>query len=181
MTVAAPISFGAKALQILRTVAPTIALAVGGPFGPLAATALSAVLGTPPGDSKAAEAALLTATPDQLLALKKAEDDFTVQMRTLGIADEKLAYDDTASARAREVAVKDNTPRIIAYLVILLVLIAEGSMFFVGQPKGMDGVVLGRILGTLDSALLLVLGYYFGSSAGSAKKDSTISDLAKTP
>jgi hypothetical protein len=179
VTVAAPLSFGAKALQILRTVAPTIAMAVGGPFGPLAATALSAVLGT--GDSKAAEAALLTATPDQLLALKKAEDDFTVQMRTLGIADEKLAFDDTASARAREVAVKDNTPRIIAYLVILLVLIAEGSMFFVGQPKGMDGVVLGRILGTLDSALLLVLGYYFGSSAGSAAKDRTISDIAKEP
>lgn len=174
-------TFGAQALQVLRTVAPTIALAVGGPFGPLAATAISAVLGTAPGDSKAAEAALLTATPDQLLALKKAENDFTVQMKTLEIGEEKLSFDDTASARAREVAVKDSTPKIIAYLVIFLVLIAEGSMFFIGQPKSIDGVVLGRILGTLDSALMLVLGYYFGSSAGSAKKDSTISDLAKSP
>lgn len=173
-------TFSAQALQVLRTVAPTIALAVGGPFGPLAATVLSKVLGTPPGDSKAAEASLLTATPEQLLALKKAEDDFQVQMRTLGIAEEKLAYDDTASARSREIAVKDNTPKIIAYLVITLVLVAEGSMFFVGQPKGIDGVVLGRILGTLDAALMLVLGYYYGSSAGSAKKDSTISDLAKS-
>lgn len=173
-------TFSAQALQVLRTVAPTIALAVGGPFGPLAATVLSKVLGTPPGDAKAAEASLLTATPDQLLALKKAEDDFQVQMRTLGIAEEKLAYDDTASARSREIAVKDNTPKIIAYLVITLVLVAEGSMFFVGQPKGIDGVVLGRILGTLDAALMLVLGYYYGSSAGSAKKDSTISDLAKS-
>ena len=176
-----PLSFSAQALQVLRTVAPTIAMAVGGPFGPLAATVISKVLGTDPGDSKGAETALLTATPDQLLALKKAENDFTVQMKTLEIGEEKLSFDDTASARQREEIVKDNTPRIIAYLVILLVLIAEGSMFFVGQPKGMDGVVLGRILGTLDSALMLVLGYYFGSSAGSAKKDSTISDLAKSP
>src|SRR5476649_2737233 len=102
MTAAAPLSFGAQALQVLRTVAPTIALAVGGPFGPLAATALSAVLGTAPGDSKAAEAALLNATPDQLLALKKAENDFTVQMKTLEISGEQLAYTDTASARTRE-------------------------------------------------------------------------------
>ena len=174
-------TFGAQALQVLRTVAPTIAMAVGGPFGPLAATAISAVLGTAPGDSKAAETALLTATPDQLLALKKAENDFTVQMKTLDISEEKLSFDDVANARAREVAVKDSTPRIIAYLVILLVLIAEGSMFFIGQPKSMDGVVLGRILGTLDSALMLVLSYYFGSSAADTKKDSTISDLAKTP
>jgi hypothetical protein len=170
-------SFGSKALQILRTVAPTVALAVGGPFGPLASAAISAALGTPKGDDKAAEAALLTATPDQLLALTKENDAFQVQMKQLGIDEAKLTFDDTANARAREIAVKDWTPRIIAYLVILLVLVAEGSMFFVGQPKAMDGVVLGRILGTLDSALMLVLGYYFGSSAGSSNKDSTIDKM----
>lgn len=170
-------NFGQTALQVLRTVAPTLALAVGGPFGPLAAAAIHAALGTT--DQKSAEAALLNATPDQLLALKKADQDFQVRMKELGIEEEKLAFDDTANARARETAVKDWTPRIIAYLVILLVLVAEGSMFFVGQPKSMDGVVLGRILGTLDSALMLVLGYYFGSSAGSSNKDSTILSLSK--
>lgn len=182
MTIAAaPVSLGAKAMQILRTVAPALALAAGGPFGPIAAAAIHAALGTDPGDPKSAETALMNATPDQLLALKKAGQDFQVRMRELGIEEQHLAYEDTASARGREIAVKDWTPRIIAYLVIVLVLIAEGSMFFVGQPKGVDGVVLGRILGTLDSALMLVLGYYFGSSAGSAKKDTTISDLAKAP
>jgi hypothetical protein len=50
-------------------------------------------------------------------------------------------------------------------------------MFFLGQPKGIDGVVLGRILGTLDSALMLVLGYYFGSSAGSAEKTAAINKI----
>jgi hypothetical protein len=174
---AAKMNLGQKALQVLRTVAPTVALAVGGPFGPIASAAISAVLGTPPGDDKAAEAALLTATPDQLLALKKAEDDFQVQMKQLGIQEEQLAYADTANARNREINVKDYTNRIIAYIVITLVLAAEGSMFFVGQPTGVDGVVLGRILGTLDSALMLILSYYFGSSAGSSNKDSTIRDL----
>lgn len=171
-------NFGDKALQILKTVAPTLALGALGPFGPLAATAISMALGTPANDPKAAETALLGATPDQLLALKKADNDFQVQMRQLGIEEAKLSFDDTANARAREVAVKDQTPKIIAYLVILLVLIAEGSMFFVGQPKGVDGVVLGRILGTLDSALMLVLGYYFGSSSGSAEKTAALNKIA---
>jgi hypothetical protein len=170
-------SFGSKALQVLRTVAPELALALGGPFGPIASAAVSAALGTPAGDDKAAETALLTATPDQLLALQNSRQAFMAQMKQLGIDEAKLAFDDTANARAREIAVKDWTPRIIAYLVILLVLVAEGSMFFIGQPKSMDGVVLGRILGTLDSALMLVLGYYFGSSAGSSNKDSTIDKM----
>lgn len=170
-------NFGQKALQVLKTVAPTLALGALGPFGPLAAGLLASALGTPAGDDKAAETALLGATPDQLLALKKAENDFTIQMKQLGIAEEKLSFDDTANARAREMTVKDWTPRIIAYLVIVLVMVAEGSMFFVGQPHGIDGVVLGRILGTLDSALMLVLGYYFGSSAGSADKTAAINKM----
>jgi hypothetical protein len=181
VTTAAPISFGAKALQILRTVAPTLAIGALGPFGPIAAAAIHLALGTDPTAPASAEAALLNATPEQLQKLKDGDNAFKLQMKTLGVQEEQLAYADTASARAREIAVKDNTPKILAYLVITLVAVAEGSMLFFGQPKNIDGVVLGRILGTLDAALIMVLGYYFGSSAGSAKKDSTISDLAKEP
>jgi hypothetical protein len=171
-------NFGEKALQVLRTVAPTLALAAGGPFGPLAAAAIHAALGTDPGDPKAAETALLNATPDQLLALKKADNDFEVRMKELGIEEKHLAYDDTANARGREIAVKDWTPRILAFGVVTLTIAMEGLLMFFGQPKGMDGVVLGRILGTWDGATMLVLAYYFGSSAGSASKTDTINQIA---
>jgi hypothetical protein len=172
-------NFGEKALQVLRTVAPTIALAAGGPFGPLAATAISAVLGTAPGDSKAAEAALLTATPDQLLALKKAEDDFQIQLKTLGIAEEKLTFDDIANARAREAAVKDSTPRILAYAVTLGFFGILGFLLYSGKPPGGDVIMV--MLGALGTAWTGIVSYYFGSSAGSASKDKTISDIAKSP
>lgn len=169
-------NFGQTAKQVLATVAPVLGLALGGPFGGLAGNLLAKALGT--SDPKLMEAAITSTDPDILLKLKQADLDFQAHMTELGIERDKLSFDDTANARGREIAVKDWTPRIIAYLVIVLVLIAEGSMFFVGQPKSVDGVVLGRILGTLDSALMLVLGYYFGSSAGSSNKDSTISSLA---
>lgn len=169
-----------KLKQIIAAVAPTLGTALAGPFGALAGTSLAKALGVNADDNKAMETAIASGDPDVLLKLKQAELDFKTHMADLGLDESKLAYEDTANARSREIAVKDNTPRIIAYTVILLVFVAEGSMFFVGQPKMMDGVVLGRILGTLDSALMLVLGYYFGSSSSSAKKDATISDMVKS-
>lgn len=178
------------AAAVLETVAPKLGLALGGPLGGLAGGLLSQGIGRllgkqdasgapVPATQKEIETALIGADPQTLLAIKNIEADLAKHMADLGLQEEQLKYQDTANARGREIAVKDWTPKIIAYLVIVLVLIAEGSMFFVGQPRGIDGVVLGRILGTLDSALMLVLGYYFGSSAGSASKDVTLANIAK--
>lgn len=178
------------ALDVVRAVTPTLCTALGGPLGSLAGNLLSKGIGAiigkrdatgnpAPATQKEVEAAILSGDPQTLVALKQIEADLQKHMADLGIEEEQLAAQDTASARAREVAIKDATPKIIAYIVILLVLVAEGSMFFFGQPKGMDGVVLGRILGTLDSALMLILGYYFGSSMGSQAKDVTLAGLAK--
>lgn len=172
-------NIGKQALAILNAVAPTLATALGGPAAGMAVKALQAHFGTASDD--ATEAAILNATPEQLGALKKVDNDFKVQMAQIGFDEDKLRFDDTASARAREVAVKDWMPRILATTVVGLVILAEGAMLYFGQPKNVDGVVLGRILGTLDAALMLVLGYYFGSSAGSAAKDKTLADLAKQP
>lgn len=171
--------------------APTLAAMLGGPLAGTAVAALEQALGLKTGAGPEAITQVVQAgamTPDQLVAIRAADQKHAEVIGQQGIdlaklnADHDIAFakidaDDRASARGREAALKDWTPRVIAYLVILLVLIAEGSMFFVGQPKGMDGVVLGRILGTLDSALMLVLGYYFGSSAGSSNKDSTIDKM----
>lgn len=172
-------NFGTQALQVLRTVAPTLALAVGGPFGPLAAAAISAVLGKSAGDPKGMETALLTATPDQLLALKKAEQDFQVQMKTLEISEEKLTFDDDASARTREEVVKDNTPKVLAYAVTVGFFGILGWLLYVGKPPGGDVIMV--MLGALGTAWTGIVSYYFGSSAGQDKQRQTLSDIAKQP
>jgi hypothetical protein len=170
-------SFGSKALQILQTVAPTVALAVGGPFGPLASAAISAVLGTPPGDDKAAETALLTATPDQLLALKKAEEEFQIRLKELGIEESKLVYDDIANARAREIAVRDSTPQILAYGITAGFFGVLGYLVAYGKPAVGGDVVL-VLLGSLGTAFTGIIAYYFGSSAGSASKSDALNTIA---
>lgn len=172
-------TFGDKALQVLRTVAPMLATATLGPFGPLAATAISAALGTPTGDTKAAEAALLNATPDQLLALKKADQDFQERMKELGIEEEKLVYDDIANARSREIAVKDSTPRNLAYLIIGFTGLCIAATL-AGWTK-VDSALAGTLIGYLVAESRSTLTYFFGSSQSSQNKDATIASIAKQP
>lgn len=167
------------ALHVLQTVAPTLARATLGPFGGLAATALSAILGTPPGDPEATNTALLTATPDQLLALKKADNDFQVQMKSLGISADKLVFDDIANARARQVALKDDTPAILAYAITVGFFGTLGFLLWNGKPA-VGGDALLVMLGSLGSAWIAIVSYFFGSSLGSQKKDTALVAAAST-
>lgn len=171
-------NLGQKAKQILGTLAPMLGTAIGGPFGALAGAALSQALGTPPDDAKATEVALLGASPDTLLKVKQAEQDFTLKMRELGISEEKLVFDDVANARGREIALKDQTPAILAYVITIGFFGTLGFMLWFGKPA-VGGDALLVMLGSLGTAWAGVVAYYFGSSSGSARKDATISEIAK--
>jgi hypothetical protein len=172
-------SFSDKAKQIIAAVAPTIGTALGGPFGTLAGGLVAKALGG--GDSKAVEAAIISGDPDALLKLKEAEQNFTLQMEQLGIDHDKLAFNDTANARAREIALHDNTPKYLAYAVVAFTALIEGYALLHGLPSDIDKVIVGRILGTLDSASVLVLSYYFGTTASSRRKDDALAEIAKQP
>lgn len=172
-------TFSDKAKQILGTVAPILGTAIGGPFGALAGAALSKILGVSADDPKATEAALLTASPETLAAIKKADEDFQVQMKSLGITEEKLTFDDISNARAREVAVKDTTPRNLAYLILCFTGACIGATLL-GVTK-VDSALAGTLIGYLVSECKSTLTYYFGSSQGSRDKDAALADIAKQP
>jgi len=55
-------------------------------------------------------------------------------------------------------------------LILAFCLGAEAVVLFGGYPAGVPEVIVGRVLGTLDAAAMLVLSYHYGSSAGSARK-----------
>jgi hypothetical protein len=114
--------------------------------------------------------------PEKKLELEKQLQDFTL------VAFQK-EIDDRANARGREIALaqvgaKDSTTKVLAYVVVASALIMESCIVIFGYPQTIPGEVVGRILGTFDSAALLVLGYYFGSSIGSKQKQDTIDTLS---
>jgi hypothetical protein len=137
-------------------------------------------------EADAIAAAVSGATPDQLLALKQADNDFMAKMQTLGYQHEEEMYKteaaDRASARDREKNVRDLMPKIMATAVIAATFILEGYFayaVFHHQSFSSDGaIIIGRILGTLDTAAGMVLAYYFGSSAGSAEKTRLMADAS---
>ncbi len=162
---------------ILATIAPTVASAMGGPLAGMATTALIGALGLSPDTSKDdVFKAISTATPEQLLKLKEIEQQFLLDMKKLEIDVTKLNVDNTKDARAREVATRDWTPRILAGLIIGLYIGVQFYLLgYVLDDKQINIVM--RSLGTLDAAVGLVLGYYFGSSVGSANKTDQLTTI----
>lgn len=175
-------------------VAPWIATTLGGPAAGLAIDAVCKAAGLTPSLENAQKAAELAAagslTGEQFLALQTAEREHAEHMQAMGfkqITDlEEIAFKDRDSARQREVKTGDSwTPRILAGFVVLAwtginIYLVRHSMISPGAGSQLDSnmePMLMRILGTLDAALTFVLGYYFGSSAGSAKQKEMLDKI----
>lgn len=158
---------------IIKTVAPWIGTALGGPLGGMAVEAASNALGLGSKTTDALKQALSGATPEQMLALKQADEKFSLDMQSLGFAHlealTKLGNDDRNSARQREMTIKDITPMVLAYGVTLGFFGVLGVIMFCAIPAASRDV-LNIMLGALGTAWTGVIAYYFGSSSGSDRK-----------
>jgi hypothetical protein len=163
-------SFG----QLIGGIAPTIATALGGPLAGMAVRAIStALLGHGDGTEADIMAAMGQATPDQLTALKKIDADFKVQMKSLDIDLERISADDRSSARNMQIEVRDWIPRTLAVGVTLGFFGILVWILIYGLPEtGKESLLL--LLGALQTAWTGIVSFYFGSSAGSQKKDQLL-------
>lgn len=162
--------FWDSALKTIGALAPTIATALGGPVAGMAVRAIESAFGLDEtGDQNAAMQAVAGATPEQLLALKKADQEFALAMRRADIDVEKISADDRNSARRREVDAHDSwTPRGLAVLIVAAYIAVQWYVLGHVIDTGMREIVL-RSLGTIDGALMLILSYYFGGMNKTAK------------
>lgn len=169
-----------KLYPFLSTAAGT----VGGPLGSVAANALGKALGIDKADPGLDElgAAYATATPEQRLAAAKEEHDFAEKMQAAGYDHaeklETLAATDRDSARKREMTVRDKIP---AALAIGVTVGFFGLLFFLlrHSPPADSKDVLNIMLGSLGTAWVSIIAYYFGSSAGSAAKNEMLANAGK--
>ena len=78
---------------------------------------------------------------------------------------EGLAVQDRNSARQREMAVKDGTPAILAYVITAGFFGILAWMLVRPIPEqGHDALMI--LLGSLGTAWVAIVSYYYGSSAG---------------
>lgn len=158
---------------IIKTVAPWIGTALGGPLGGMAVEAAANALGLGSKTTDALKQAISGATPEQMLALKQADQQFQVQMQQLGYADvEKLAtlaVENTKDARGMQVATRSRVPAVLAVLITLGFFGVLVGML-AGVLKSSDNQALLIMLGALGAAWGAVVNYFFGSSADSGRK-----------
>lgn len=120
--------------------------------------------------------------PDKLIEYEQKAKQIEMDM-VLRLED--MAAKDRDSARQREIAVKDSTPRTLAFMIVGAFIAV--AVFMVVHPYiwpdkelsantiGMVGTVIGYLAAKAEQ----VASYYFGSSAGSEKKSDTIHNYLK--
>jgi len=160
----------------LKTIAPTIATALGGPLAGLAIDAVSKAIGIDPKDVQSTidEGKL---SSDQIMAIKQAEIAMQARAKEMGLDFAKLNVEDRKSAREMQVATKSYLPATLAIGVTLGFFgIMLGLMF--GKIEHAPQIDI--MLGSLGTAWTGIIAFYFGSSAGSQAKDDLLHQSTPT-
>lgn len=154
----------------IKTVAPTVATALGGPLAGLAVNAIGSALGWQDATKEKVVDMLQSSqmTGEQLSAIKSAELELKKHEQEQGFKFAELEFKDRDSARNREVQSKDNTNRILAFVIISAFLAMVGATLM-GWTKA-ESVLAGTLIGYLSAKAEQVLAYYFGSTSGSQRK-----------
>ena len=167
---------------VIGSVAPTLAAMLLGPLGGTAVTAIVGALGLPTGSTMADVTTVAQTggmTPDGIAALREADQKHAEILSQQGIDLAKINAVhieamantdmlDRTSARDREIAVKDNTPKILTYVYtfgLFLVIAAEfaiGVMHIAIDPVAM--ATLDTFFGVLTTMVISSKGYYFGNT-----------------
>ena len=161
-------------LNLLKSVAPTLATAVAGPLGAAAITAISSKLGV--SDSVEEVAKAIVGDPQAAQKLAELELEYA-----------KLDAQDRDSARKAyaAVATSENSTKleklvvpILALGVVGLAFTLIGILMFVDTPSDQQQLVI-FALGFITSAAGQVLSFYFGSSQGSKDKTEEMKGMMK--
>ena len=162
----------------LKSLAPTLATALGGPLAGMAVEAISKAIGVDPSEvQNTINSGKMTA--DQIASLQQAELALKARAQEMGLDFEKLAVADRASARQMQISTNSFVPPTLS---IMIVVAWSAVQYFllthVIDPSMRE--LIARVLGTLDGALMLVLSFYFGSSSGSQAKDTMLHNSTPT-
>ena len=160
----------------LKTIAPTIATALGGPLAGLAIEAVSKAIGIDPKDVQTTISdGKLSA--DQIMLLKQAEVQMAARAQEMGLDFAKLNVEDRKSAREMQAETRSYIPAILAVTVTVGffgILVGMMTETF----KTSDALML--MLGSLGTAWTGIIAFYFGSSAGSQAKDDLLHQSTPT-
>jgi len=163
-------------MEWLKTLAPLLGTALGGPLGGAAASFIADKLGIQEKTIEAVSEVLNSGklTPEQIASVKLAEIDFQKFCKQNAIDLEKVHADDRGSARTMLAATRASTPAILTYLITLGFFGGLTAMF--RYPEIKDSAPLMIMLGSLGTAWSGACAFWFGTTNGSQNKDALLAN-----
>lgn len=149
-----------KLKNLVGTVAPALGSALGSPLGGAAISMIADKLGVP-NNQQAVEKAIRQATPDEMLKLKEADNEFEIKMKELEVDVFRLEAEDKQNARAT--FSKDWTTKLMGILTLSGFM---GYIFLVTlqPPEQNSEALINLVLGYLGGLASAVISFYFGAS-----------------
>ena len=170
--------------KLLTTVAPWIGTALGGPLGGMAVTAAANALGLTDKTAEALKTALGGATPEQMLALKQADQAFALSMQALGIKEvadlEALSVNDRKDARALQIARPSRVPALLTCFVVGAFTGILMLLFKYDVPTTNRDIVV-NMLGQLSGGFTAALAYWLGTTRDSGRKTELLAQAPAVP
>lgn len=161
--------------DLLKTIAPLLGTALGGPLGGAAAAFIADKLGL---DNKTVKnvSEVLNGSkmdPNQIMQIKLAEIEFEKFCKTHEIDVAKLDMDNTKDARDMQKQTRSYFPATLSTFVTAGFFSILVTML-VYEYKPTEPLLI--MLGALGAAFGAVVNFWLGSSAGSQRKDALLAE-----
>lgn len=161
-------------MEWLKTIAPLIGTALGGPLGGAAASFIAGKLGIPDATITAVTDVLNSGkmSPEQISGLKLAELEFQKFLEGNKIKLEDIAAADRGSARDMQIVTNSNMPAVLTIMVTLGFFGVLGWMMY--DDSVINSPPLLIMLGSLGTAWTSCVAFWVGTTASSGKKDQML-------
>ena len=164
--------------DLVRQIAPALGVALGSPVGGLAVKFLADnLLDKSEASEKDIEAFVLSASPEKLIALKKLDNEFDVQMKALDIDLDSLHLQDRQNAR--NLFSINIWPQIILSAIFIIGYFSIMGLLVYFHAVEINDRILGiltTVIGVLTAAIPTILQFWFGSSEGSKMKTAKLAN-----
>jgi hypothetical protein len=150
---------------LLKSLAPTIASAAGGPMAGMAVKMAASKLGLPETTTANEIEDLIERQPERAVALKQADEDFKNRIKEMEIDLESFKTEVEDRKDARENFSTDWTPKVFSVLTLLLY--GGFVMIVTLMPHDQnDETIISLVLGQLSGILGTAAAFFYGGSSG---------------
>lgn len=157
---------------VIRTMAPTLGAALGGPIGGMATKALSeGLLGKPDATDRELSEVVLNANPQSLAQIKQIENNFELEMKKLQVNVFEIEAESQENARK----IHGNNTFVPFLTIVLTILVGAGAYSFITyQIPAENQNILYMVFGSIMTSWTTAMGYWFGTTKSSSRKNELL-------